>query len=66
MKRNFRFLMTTAMAAALALAAPAFAHDGHDHGDEAPAASSNGPSASLMAACFFRNRRNVRSVYAPS
>ena len=43
MKRNFRFLMTTAMAAALALAAPAFAHDGHDHGDEAPAASSNGP-----------------------
>ena len=34
MKRNFRFLMTTAMAAALALAAPAFAHDGHDHGDE--------------------------------
>lgn len=45
MKRNFRFLMTTAMAAALALAAPAFAHDGHDHGDEAPAASSNGPPA---------------------
>ena len=43
MKRNARFLMTTAMAATLALAAPAFAHDGHDHGDEAPAASSNGP-----------------------
>lgn len=43
MNRNVRLLMGTAMAAVLGLSSPAFAHDGHDHADEAPAASSNGP-----------------------
>lgn len=38
-----RFLMSAACAALLAWTAPVWAGEGHDHGDAAPAANSNGP-----------------------
>lgn len=37
-------LLALALAAAVALATPAWGHDGHDHGDAAPTGNANGPS----------------------
>ena len=43
LKQNTIFFSAICLAAGMLFAAPAFAGDGHDHGDSGPAANANGP-----------------------